>query len=254
MRLTQVVLALLLIAPQLAVANTIRLTVYDDGLACPAGCDAHVVFHPSLNGTEFAHAPSTPSAPFAPCTRGQTCRLCLESGGRQCLEATYRGTGPGRDTFDFTPRFYETACAGMPEQPLLAQKCETLRAAARRLDGRVNCIAQPSAPLCVTMMKSATRARTEDRVEYERCLELGESRYNAEQPPQRQRALRCAYEREGTGGPNSNGLTWRRLLPGACRDGTFVGRDGLDCCRGIALADGPLGRECRGYYPQPSGG
>ena len=39
-----------------ATAEEIKLTIYDDGKSCPAGCDAHVVFHQSMNGTELAHA------------------------------------------------------------------------------------------------------------------------------------------------------------------------------------------------------
>jgi hypothetical protein len=48
---------------------------------------------------------------------------------------------------------------------------------------------------------------------------------------------------------NNNGTVNASLLPAACRDGTFVGRDGLDCCSGSVLHDGPLGTECRDFYP-----
>jgi hypothetical protein len=229
-------------------AATVKLTIYDDGLSCPHECDAHVVFHKSMNGTQFAHAPKAPAKPYGRCLVGSTCRLCLESGEKQCLEAIYRGGGPPPDTFDFTPRFYLSACATSPAQPALAAQCTALKHAAASLDGLRNCIAEPGHVARREMMERATTAREQDRAEYERCRLVGEARYNPTKPVAQQRSLSCAYERVGTGGPNSKGVTWRKLLPGACRDGTFVGRDGLDCCSGIPLSDGPLRRECRHFY------
>src|SRR5258705_4506730 len=93
-------------------ATTVRLTMYDDGLSCPANCDAHVVYHPSLDATEFAHAPSTPHAPYSRCSSGSECEVCFEDGHKQCLTVMYRGAGPTRNTFDFTPAFYEEVCSG----------------------------------------------------------------------------------------------------------------------------------------------
>ena len=246
--LATVLINLLALAP--AKAETIRLTIYDDGLSCPGGCDAHVVFHPTLNGTEFAHDPATLGSPFAKCRTGQKCRICLESGGKQCLEVMYRGGGPALKTFDFTPSFYQGACATTPQQPALANKCSELKKAAAILNGRKNCIADPEHALCKDMMQTAVALRSADRIEFERCRALGESNYNKNRPITQQRSLVCAYENHGTGGPNSKGTTWRKLLPGACRDGTYVGRDGLDCCTGNTLADGPLGRECNSFYPK----
>lgn len=231
-----------------AEATTVELTTYDDGLSCPHECDAHVVFHESMNGTQFAHAPKNPAKPYARCVPGNACRLCIESGEKQCLEAIYRGGGPPAGTFDFTPRFYSSVCATSPPQPALAARCTALKHAAASLDGLRNCIAEPAHVACREMMERATAARVQDRAEYERCRQLGQKHYNLTKPVAQQRSLGCAYERVGTGGPNSKGVTWRKLLPGACRDGTFVGRDGLDCCSGIPLADGPLARECRPFY------
>jgi hypothetical protein len=241
-------LSLSMAAP--VVAETVRLTMYDDGLACPASCDAHVVFHPRMNGTELAHDPATSVAPFSKCENGKTCTICLESGGKQCLTAMYRGSGPPPNTFDFTPRFYEAACATTPPQAVLATKCDALKEAGAVLDGRQNCIAEPEHPLCRELMAAAVARRSEDRREFQRCRSVGEQKYNEGKATADQRSLDCAYELKGTGGPNSKGRTWRKLLPGACRDGTFVGRDGLDCCSGSAFADGPLGLECRKFYPR----
>ncbi len=233
-----------------AAAETVRLTIYDDGLSCPAGCDAHVVFHPMMNGTEFAHSPSNPALPYEKCSVGQKCTLCLESGAKQCLDAVYRGGGPTFKTFDFTPRFYQTACASIPEQPALAKKCDELKSAAVALTGRKNCIAEPETTGCKDIISEATSAQKTDRVEYQSCKSITEKKYNISKSPDKQRSLGCAYEANGTGGPNSKGTIWKRLLPGACRDGTFVGRDGLDCCSGITLADGPLALECSRFYPK----
>jgi hypothetical protein len=239
--------------PPPAQAATARLTIYDDGLSCPAGCDAHVVFHPSMNGTEWAHQPKTPQTsggPYERCVAGTPCRLCLVSGEQQCLEVMYRGGGPTVNTFDFTPRFFQAACATTPAQPELARKCQELAQAAAGLAGRKNCIAQPDTPGCQALIETALAAQKADRVEYGACQAQGQDAYNLTKAPAQQRSLQCAYERHGTGGPNSKGTTWRRLLPGACRDGTFVGRDGLDCCTGVTLADGPFALECRAFYPK----
>ncbi len=242
--------ATLMFAFAVAHADTVRLTIYDDGLSCPAGCDAHVVFHKEMNGTEFAHLPSTTSSPFSKCVAGAVCRLCLESGGKQCLEAMYRGGGPTVMTFDLTPRFYQTACASTPAQPLLAAKCARLAKAAAKLEGRKNCISEPKSEGCKSLIDQAVAAKRADRVEYLQCNSIGEAAYNKTKAEAQQRSNRCAYERRGTGGPNSKGTTWKRLLPGACRDETFVGRDGHDCCSGLTAADGPLGLECAHFYPK----
>lgn len=136
-------------------ARTMRVTMYADGVSCPGGCDAHVVFRGSVNGTANAHAPDSTARPYQRCKSGQECR------------------------------------------------------------------------------------RLRDDV------------FNRDRPPAQQRTHGCAYEMVGTG-RNSQGRTWKRLLPAACRDGTFVGRDGLDCCSGNPFADGALGVECRHFYLDPA--
>src|SRR5262245_4524601 len=171
-----VVACMLIVLSALSVrAQTVKLTIYDDGLSCPANCDAHVVFHPSLNGTEFAHAPATAKPPHSKCVVGEPCRLCLESGLKQCLVATYRGGGPPPMTFDLTPRFYETVCAAEPEQAHLAAKCKELRKAAAGLANRVNCIASPNHERCAAMIAAAKAARERDRVQYDLCKASGEA-------------------------------------------------------------------------------
>ncbi len=55
-----------------------KLTIYDDGLSCPNQCDAHVVFHPSLNGTKFAQHPDSTLAKPRGCLRDSDCRNCFD--------------------------------------------------------------------------------------------------------------------------------------------------------------------------------
>ena len=232
-----------------ASAETVHLTVYDDGRSCPGDCDAHVVFHSSMNGTEFAHAPTTSAQAYGKCVVGQVCRICIESGKKQCLETKYRGSGPPPMTFDLTPKFYQSACSQSPRPSSLAAKCKEIGLAAATLEKRRNCILESGHPLCSDLMRLAVATRAKDLPAYELCMAEGEKEYNKPRPLSERRSLGCAYEAKGTGGPNSKGSTWRKLLPASCRQGTFVGRDGLDCCSGNTWADGPLGTECRIYYP-----
>lgn len=227
-------------------AEVKKITIYADGVSCPANCDAHVVFDKAMNGTEFAHKAGTK---YSPCKRNEECRVCFESGERQCLNVMYRGNGPHENTFDFTPAFYEKACATMPSQPLLAKECNEAKEAAKELDKKINCIATPENSKCSSIIAKATAARELDLPKYKKCLELGEETYNQGVPKAERRKNECAYERHGTGSNTSGTKTWKKLLPAACRVGTYVGRDGLDCCSGNTLADGPLDVECLGFYP-----
>ena len=236
---------------QLASATTIKLTIYDDGLSCPGGCDAHVVFDPSLNGTEFAHMPSTPTRPFSKCELGSECRICFVSDEQQCMNVMYRGAGPSKNTFDLTPSFYEKACnaAGIPT--ILRTKCAEFEVASASLNERKNCFHENSDEPCKSLIDAARVQQERDSKLYQECKLQGEAKYNAKLPISQRRSNDCAYELKGTGGPNSKGATWKRLLPGACRPGTYVGKDGLDCCNGNPFSDGPLGIECHGFYPKP---
>ncbi len=226
-----------------------RLTIYDDGLACPAGCDAHVVFHPTLNGTAFAFAPASKPGVYEKCTPNTACRLCFD-GATSCMVVMYRGAGPHPRAFDFTPAFYEASCGKADIPPALAAQCRILAQAKKTLEGRVNCIRSPDHPKCATLIEEAREAQAKDRQLYAECLRLGESAFNATRPVSEQRSNDCTYEMKGTG-VNSQGKTWKRLRPAGCRDGTYVGPNGTDCCTGNLFADGPQGAECRVFYPQP---
>ena len=229
-----------------------RATLYDDGLACPGDCDAHVVFAPRHNGTRNAFRPplegrSTPQA----CIPGEDCMICFDEPASSCLPALYRGAGPAERTFDFTPAFFAAHCGRPDLPPQLAETCGALRTAVERLgyDRRVNCFDAPDDARCRPILAEARRLKEEDGVERAACLREGEQAYNARQPDRsRERSLGCNYERHGTGGPNSAGTAWRRLLPGACRPGTFVGRDGLDCCSVDLFAAAALHPECSAFF------
>lgn len=235
-------------------AETMRATLYDDGLACPGNCDAHVVFAPRHNGTRNAFRPPLGNrGDPEECVSGESCMICFGEADSSCLVVLYRGNGPGERTFDFTPAFFSETCgqAGLPEQ--LAATCRELDARVERLgyDERINCFESESDPACGSILQESARLKTADAVEREACLNEGQVAYNARQSdPVKQRSLGCNYEKSGTGGPNSNGLTWRRLLPGACREGTFVGRDGLDCCSNDRIAAAALHPECSIYFPR----
>ncbi|MGH7789080.1 MAG: hypothetical protein ACRERC_19575, partial [Candidatus Binatia bacterium] len=231
-------------------ARTMRLTIYDDGRSCPADCDAHVVFDPAINGTANAHRPDSASGSYQRCQSGQPCRICFDASPRSCIVAMYRGAGPHADAFDFTPAFYEAWCP-RPDLPArLTAQCAALAAAARQLDGKLNCVRTPDDQRCRALIDAARQRQAADQPLYDECRRVGEAAFNQRRPPAEQRSNGCAYEKVGTG-QNSQGRTWRKLLAGACRDGTYVGRDGLDCCSGNPFSDGPLGVECRAFYLAP---
>jgi len=223
-------------------------TIYGDGASCPGGCDAHVVFRSEYNGTRNAFAPplANRAAPQR-CVIGQPCMVCFDDTDASCIETTYRGAGPPAQRFDFTAAFFAAHC-GAPNLPAaLQRKCASFEATAARYlrDGGVYCVAQPEHPLCTQMIGTAQAARAADQPLYDACRP-NESAFNARQPDaSTRRAHQCTYSHALTGGPNSRGVRWRRLMPAACPAGSYVGRDGLDCCeRNATVSLGGYGREC----------
>ena len=231
-------------------ARNMIATMYDDGKSCPNGCDAHVVFNARHNGTGNAFDPSsTPSAPRS-CTVGQPCKICFSAAPSSCMIATYRGGGPAPGRFDFTPAFFEENCPkpGMPTA--FASQCRSAQPAIERLRAQINCIATPEHEKCRALMTSMARRKAADEVFYNECKSMGQAAFNRKYRtrPRLQRSNDCNYTMLRTGGPNSRGERWRRLLDGACRPGTYVGRDGLDCCSGSLFAAAFLGPECRQFF------
>lgn len=220
-------------------------TIYSDGLSCPANCDAHVVFHPSVNGTPNAFLPS--SSPAAPqkCIPGQECRICFSDQANSCMNVMYRKNGPARNRFDFTPAFFEANCGkgGLPNA--VASVCQSFdHTYTRFTENKVYCLEKPTHPGCPELIAKFESARQADEPLWKQCREMGEAKFNQTQPAARKRSNNCAYSDLRTGGPNKKGETWRRLLPAACWPNTYVGRDGLDCCDGRKMALGGLGIEC----------
>lgn len=229
--------------------RNMKPTIYDDGKSCPGNCDAHVVFHLNHNGTGNAFLPSSSRSNPRKCVPGGECRICFSREEASCMLALYRGGGPSPGRFDFTPAFYEENCpkSGLPAA--FAAICRSAQPGINRLKNQINCVADPEHANCRTLMTSAARRKAADDALYESCKNSGEAAFNRKyrNQPRMQRSNDCAYEKFGTG-RNSRGQTWKRLLDGACRAGTYAGRDGLDCCTGSLYAAALLGRECRGFF------
>jgi len=243
-------------APAAPPALVFAPTIYGDGASCPGGCDAHVVFAPQHNGTRNAFAPplANRTAPQR-CVNGEPCMICFDDADASCIEALYRGAGPPAQRFDFTAAFFAERCSA-PDLPIaLQRKCASFSATAARYLGAdgIYCVAQPEHPLCAERIAAAEAERQADRAPYEACR-ADPAAFNASQPSTAtRRAHQCTYSHELTGGPNSRGVRWRRLMPAACPAGSYVGRDGLDCCDRNAMTSlGGYGRECAIFVARPA--
>ena len=163
--------------------------------------------------------------------------------------AMCRGAGPDVDRFDFTPAFYEENCS-KPQLPQeFSTKCRSAEAAIANLRTQINCIEQPSRAKCKAMMEVVKRRKAADDLLYAECKGMGEVAFNQKHTtqPSLQRSNNCEYEKLSTAG-NSHGQQWRRLLDGTCNAGSFVGKNGLDCCSGSLFSTALLESECRGFY------
>ena len=239
--------AIMLAIQPVSAQPTISITTYHDGESCPGSCDAHVVFHSRHNGTANAFAPSSSATEPRRCAVNEECRICFDGSPASCMTAVYRGGGPPPTKFDVTPAFLDAHC-GQPGIPsTLSAYCRNLDRVAARFAGRGYCLMEEADARCQAVRARAQERYDLDRPIYERCLSMGEAAFNRTQPPARQRSLACAYERNGTG-QNSRGVTWRKLLPGACPTPTFVGANGLDCCTSNLRSSLAFGvSECAGF-------
>jgi len=244
--------ALLIASTAPAAAREIKLTIYDDGMSCPANCDAHVVLNPEDNGTRFAFRPDSVRQAPQPCVVGESCRICFSDGDDTCMTATYRGGGPPKGTFDFTPAFYAANCGQIDIPAALRKQCAALDAAVVRdgYDRRIDCFTAPTDPKCVDVTAKAKAARDLDVPKRQQCLRLGEDVYNrAQAKPTDRRTNECNYSLLRLGG--TPGRKWHMLLPGACREGTFVDRFGLDCCSADLRFAAENHPECLSFFPKP---
>jgi hypothetical protein len=231
-------------------ARSIKLTIYDDGLSCPGNCDAHVVMFPTDNGTRYAFRPGSTRSNPAKCIVGEDCEICFSDADATCMHAKYRGNGPSAGRFDFTPAFYSENCSRSDVPRALRKQCNSLDRAASHLGyaEAINCFDEPDNPKCSSTMANARAAQDADIPKRKRCLDIGQSQYNATQSdPKERRANACNYSDLRLGGKPGN--HWRLLLPAACRTGTFVDKFGLDCCSSnvrFAAANHP---ECKAFFP-----
>jgi hypothetical protein len=244
---------LLAIPLTLLFQTTLTPTAYDDGRACPAGCDAHVVVHPRHNGSALVRLPSNSASHPLPCASGARCLICFSTDSANCVETTYRGSGPPPGRADFTPAFYRAACGDSLLAPSLRATCRAANRAVQALGRRRNCFRESSAQECNKLMADARTRKASDDSLYRECRSKGEQVFNRDHrdSPRLQRSLGCAYERFGTGRNQAGTVTWRRLLDGACRPDTFAGRDGLDCCSDDLWAAALFRRECARFFPEP---
>jgi hypothetical protein len=230
-----------------ASARTFQLTVYSDGRSCPHNCDAHVVFHASVNGTSNAFSPTSSRSHPKKCETDELCRICFSDEDISCITVMYRHSGPAEGRFDFTPAFYEEACAKEGQPKELVAQCDSLGKTYRKLtEGKVYCLAEPDRAGCKEIIEAAEAKQSKDQPLWDECRALGENKFNVKYAgtPEKQRSEDCAYEKHGTGGPNSKGEYWKKLLPAACWPKTYVGRDGTDCCDANKMSLGGLGVEC----------
>jgi hypothetical protein len=252
-------IVLTLLAVSLAARSTkaddaMKLTLYDDGISCPGNCDAHVVINPDDNGTRFAFDPASSRASPRPCTVGQECRICFGTADDTCMSALYRGGGPPKGTFDFTPAFYREQCSQTRITTALRNQCDSLDKDVRdkSYDAHINCLANPSDSHCKAIITEAEAKREADIPKRDQCLKMGEDTYNKKQTdPRERRANNCDYSFADIGGPNSKGVTWRVLLPAACRPGTYVGQNGTDCCSSDVRFAASVHPECSSFFPAP---
>lgn len=242
-------------------AATLTVTTYDDGFSCPGNCDSHVVFRKDHNGTRNAFAPAVGANPLAnrtnaaqfPCVKGKGCVVCFAEASESCIVTVYRGAGPPLGRVDATPAFMKEWCDKANLPGAIAAECKRLQSNAAALAARVNCIAEPSHDKCKVKMEAATAAKAADAPEFQKCLAMGVVKYNAQQSDanlDRSLEAGCPYY-ENQRQTNSNGVSWQKLSPGACREGYFVGPNGTDCCSGDPMQAAVDFRECRSFYPTP---
>src|SRR6185312_2248714 len=187
-------------------ARNMKPTIYDDGKSCPNNCDAHVVFHKSHNGTKNAFDPTSSRTSPTACVVGKSCMLCFSAADNSCMTATYRGGGPARGRFDFTPAYFDENCPKPNLPAAFGAMCREAAPGINRLNRLVNCVANPDDPKCATVITAARTRQSNDEVFYNECKQLGEAAFNRKyrDQPARQRSNDCAYEKVGTG-RNSQG-------------------------------------------------
>ncbi len=232
-------------------ARDMMLTIYDDGMSCPGNCDAHVVFRGEENGTRYAHSPESKRDAPGKCVENHDCVVCFGESDDSCMTVMYRGSGPERGRFDFTPAFYQANCKRDDIPAALKNECASQDRAIVKYgyDKRRNCFLTPTDAKCVAVLASSKAAQDADNPKRQQCLQMGEKAFNAAQTSAKEkRANDCNYSDAPLGG--SPGHRWRILLPGACRPNTYVDPHGLDCCSQDIRFAAANQLECAVFFPR----
>jgi|HubBroStandDraft_1064217.scaffolds.fasta_scaffold367741_2 hypothetical protein len=214
MLIVRLVLSIAFFCIASAEARDMMLTIYDDGLSCPGDCDAHVVLNESDNGTRQAFKPDSSRSSPSKCVAGQQCIICFSDADNSCMSALYRGGGPAKGRFDFTPAFYDANCSRNDIPAALVSQCRTLDRAASKLGyaSAINCFETPENPKCATVVARGKAAQEADAPKRAMCLSMGEAAFNRSQTdPKERRTNACDYSLLALGG-NSHS-TWKKLLP-----------------------------------------
>jgi hypothetical protein len=233
--------------PPPAVANKqtqMTATCYADGASCPGGCDAHAVFKPTHNSSKNqlknAYFPGTRNDPQS-CKPGSDCTICFSPKDDDCVTTAYRGDGPPEGRFDVTPAFMHQFCYEHGSLDLqsdipagLRSLCTDVAQGSRQLASKINCIEEPAHPSCKALMDQVIAEKNADLPLYRECLKIGQSAFNKAHPNE-QRAYDCAYSQEQS--TLQSGTRYRKLLPGACGENSYVSTHGLDCCSADVVQD-----------------
>lgn len=201
----------------------LQATCYDDGDACPGGCDPHVVAHPQTNGSARLHAPGSTAPHWAKCRNGDACEACFgDDPERGCLRVTFRGSGPDPGRADFSASWWANTCQRSDLPATLASECHRIRSGAVQLEGKRSCLANPAATGCEGVAPTAETVAAA-RAAVRACLERNHGSWC------------CHYK-----GPNGT------LSQGSCANGA-VNSSGWDCCNGDPVHDGCV-TGCARYY------
>jgi hypothetical protein len=226
--------------------SSFKVTVYDDGLACPGNCDAHVVFSPDHNGTHHAFLPSSTNKNPKKCIINEMCTICFSNDKKSCLKTIYRGNGPHKNRFDFTPDFFKKVCSDNNLPNPIRAKCVEITRNSEFLTSKLNCFLNKTSNLCKYIMKKSMNRKALDVPLYKKCKLIGSKEFNKIYSNEMHRTSDCAYSKQSRS--LSNGNKYKPLLDGACREDEYVGKYGFDCCSKDTMKSAIDITECGIYF------
>lgn len=223
-----------------------KVTVYDDGLACPKNCDAHVVFSAVHNGTKHAFLPTSNYENPKKCVLDDVCTICFSSDEKSCIDSMYRGNGPHKKRFDFTLNFFKKVCSDNDLPKQIHKKCIELKRNSVFLSNKLNCFLNKASIYCQEIMMKAKNRKALDVPLYEECKLIGANKFNKKHNSEMHRTSDCAYSKKSR--ILSNGSKYKPLLDGACKNDEYVGKYGLDCCSKDTMKSAIDIAECGIYF------